>query len=390
MFTAHLMKAICITCVGLVCFEASTSSFADSPSFMGLGDLPGGTIASYATDVSADGSVVVGKGNDSTIGEGFRWTASTGMIGLGNIPNPVSPISKATSISANGQIVAGVGSEAQQSRAVQWTAATGMVDLGSPNPLLSSRAEAVSGDGNTFVGATGTGGVDAGVALRWRPGEGYVPLNPLPPGGNSIAYDVSYDGSVIVGFASAIYAQVIVTTVPVMWTDPQTPILLGDLPGGGIRGSALGVSSNGLVAVGYSDSEEGFQAFRWTAQTGMVGLGDLPGTSFNSLAVDASADGSLIVGRAFGNNGPEAFLWDAIHGMRSLKTVLQTDYGLNLTGWNLNMQILAISDDGETIVGGGTFQGQMQAFRAHLPEPSTLAMLAVGGGLMVRRRRYSK
>jgi len=52
---------------------------------------------------------------------------------------------------------------------------------------------------------------------------------------------------------------------------------LGDLAGGIFASSALGVSANGLVVVGESESTSGTQAFRWTSGGGIVGLGDLPG-----------------------------------------------------------------------------------------------------------------
>ena len=41
---------------------------------VGLGDLPGGTFASSASDVNADGSVIVGRGTSANGPEAFRWT----------------------------------------------------------------------------------------------------------------------------------------------------------------------------------------------------------------------------------------------------------------------------------------------------------------------------
>jgi hypothetical protein len=40
-----------------------------------------------------------------------------------------------------------------------------------------------------------------------------------------------------------------------------------------------------------------FEAFRWTAESGMVGLGDLPDGQVLSNALGVSADGSVVVGR---------------------------------------------------------------------------------------------
>ena len=81
--------------------------------------------------------------------------------------------------------------------------------------------------------------------------------------------------------------------------DPPFFTGLGDLPGGIFGSYAYSVSGDGLVAVGFSQSASGAEAFRWTLQGGMVGLGDLPGGTFDSLALDASADGSVIVGHSY-------------------------------------------------------------------------------------------
>ncbi len=48
---------------------------------------------------------------------------------------------------------------------------------------------------------------------------------------------------------------------------------LGDLAGGDFYSVATGVSVDGSVVVGYSDSGSSYEAFRWTSGGGMVGLG---------------------------------------------------------------------------------------------------------------------
>lgn len=51
-----------------------------------------------------------------------------------------------------------------------------------------------------------------------------------------------------------------------------------DPPGGGSFSWAWGISANGSVVVGFSDSTSGFEAFYWTESTDeMVGLGHLLG-----------------------------------------------------------------------------------------------------------------
>ena len=91
--------------LGLVLAMAASGE----PAFIPLGDLSGGLYESKAYDVSADGSVVVGRSRSSGIGladgyEAFRWSLDGGMIGLGP---PGGQFSQATSVSADGSVIVG-------------------------------------------------------------------------------------------------------------------------------------------------------------------------------------------------------------------------------------------------------------------------------------------
>ena len=89
----------------------------------GLGDLPGGQIASFATAVSADGSVVVGESSSAAsdcCGEAFRWSVETGMMPLGDLPGGFDHFqSSAQGVSADGSVVVGIGSSTHEH---QWRA----------------------------------------------------------------------------------------------------------------------------------------------------------------------------------------------------------------------------------------------------------------------------
>ena len=114
----------------------------------------------------------------------------------------------------------------------------------------------------------------------------------------------------------------------------------------------------------------------------MVGLGDLSGGSFRSVAWGVSGDGSLVVGYSESGPNTEAFIWDAHHGMRKLSDVLMNDYGLNLTGWSLT-QATAITPDGASIVGWGTNpSGNIEAWIVQIPEPNPCLLVLVAGVLL--------
>lgn len=54
----------------------------EAASFTGLGDLPGGFFSSQASNVSGDGSVIVGVGSTASGASAFYWTESGGMQNL--------------------------------------------------------------------------------------------------------------------------------------------------------------------------------------------------------------------------------------------------------------------------------------------------------------------
>lgn len=76
-----------------------------------LGDLPGGAINSQATAVSADGGTIVGFSSSAVsapnAAEAFRWTAATGMIGLGGLTSEGAVTSHARDVSRDGSVVVG-------------------------------------------------------------------------------------------------------------------------------------------------------------------------------------------------------------------------------------------------------------------------------------------
>ncbi len=212
--------------------------------------LPGGRDSS-ATGVSADGSVIVGTSSSASGEQAFRWTAGSGMVGLGHLPGDTNSV--ANGVSADGLVIVGSSSSASGSQAFRWTAGSGMIGLGHLSGTTNNSAAGVSVDGSVIVGTSGildgNGIDDTRKAFRWTAGTGMVGLGYLPGDTVSSATAVSGDGSIVVGNS------------------------------------------------GYSE------AFRWTAGSGMQNLRDVLVT--NGLNLDPStvltadgisADGNTIVG----------------------------------------------------------------------------------------------
>src|SRR5882757_6619714 len=102
------------TVLAAAIFFVNLISLVDAASFEGIGGLPGIPLNSYASSVSADGSTVIGvSATPNGFMEAFRWTAATGMVGLGDLPggNPNTPFgsffSEAMGISGDGMTVVG-------------------------------------------------------------------------------------------------------------------------------------------------------------------------------------------------------------------------------------------------------------------------------------------
>ena len=112
---------------------------------------------------------------------------------------------------------------------------------------------------------------------------------------------------------------------------------LGTLTGGSYS-YAYGLSADGNVVVGESDSTNGTRAFRWTNNV-MTDLGTLTGGSY-SYANAVSADGSVVVGYSGSTNGSRAFRWT---------NNIMTDLG-TLTGGNYS-EAYGVSADGNVVVG---------------------------------------
>ncbi len=235
--------------VGVLATLILWASGVRAAEFIPLGDLSGGEYESSARGISADGTVVVGISSSDFDGkavdggsEAFRWTAETGMVGLGDFPGGFFR-SRAWAVSADGSVVVGRSgssvwdslNDGWGSEAFRWTAETGMVGLGDfSGGFFNSSAGAVSADGGVVVGGGAKNGPSV-EAFRWTSAGGLVGLG----GYESKARDVSANGSVVVGRSREAFR----------WTSAGGLVSLGFLPGGD-KSEALGVSTDGNVVVG--------------------------------------------------------------------------------------------------------------------------------------------
>lgn len=239
--------------------------WARDTGIVALSEWPG-----FANDVSADGSVVVGRyslANPPRPRVAFRWTEATGPVSLEDLTQSAG--SFAYGVSANGMIVAGESA----GQAVRWTADGQVMDLGAATTLPVW----LSSDGSIASGTRATGlNPDA---FRWTAAEGVVLLGQLPGAEDSTVRDMTPDGRVIVGNSGVRGYRW--TPEAGMTEFPFAPRALSD---------------DGGIIVGISSI--------WTEATGAVqiqpfltGLGlDLTGWTLTSVTA-ISGDGTTIAGQ---------------------------------------------------------------------------------------------
>lgn len=179
----------------------------------------------------------------------------------------------------------------------------------------------------------------------------------FPPGGSySFPSGISADGTVVVGESDTLPGG---NPEAVLWTQSGGAVGLGVLTGGTFS-YATGTNADGSVVVGAGDSSSasGIEAFRWTQAGGMIGLGFLSGHG-QSYAFGVSSDGSVVVGGSGdASTGAEAFRWTQANGMVGLGVLAGYDGSI---AWG-------VSGDGSVVVGAnslgpGLGNDLYQAFR---------------------------
>jgi probable HAF family extracellular repeat protein len=261
--------------------------------------------------------------------------------GIGDLPGG-SFQSYATRVSADGSTVLGESISGLGTQAVRWRGGV-LTALMGPAP---SSTYASTPDGNICVGFANQG---SGIPTKWDASGTPQILGRLPCGTNGSAIAISADGSVVVGYTNSCNAP---AYNAFRWTQASGMTSLGDLLGGPFASVARDVSADGKVVIGVGATAGGNQAWRWTADTGMLPLPFLPGGLSDSDASGVSRDGTVIVGSSAVPQGREAFRWTAETGAIGLG---------DLAGGSFSSVANSASDDGRVIVGQGSGPNGMRA-----------------------------
>jgi len=322
--------------------------------------------AGGATDISSDGTVIVGNTND--VYETFYWTAETGILPLGRATVPAIGVgagvpevsSDGTRISAT--ILTDDGMYATQG---VWDINTGWQQCIPPVPpdggLLDNSygsSWGISGDGTTVVGLYWRPGQPGGSAhpSQWTQSGGLVDLG--TQGGSGRANGVSFDGSVIVGW---IENPNFGNWWPTVWVNGVRTVLK-ETEG---FAEANAVSPDGAIVVGSSwflpigpFSVEEAAIWRWNGtEWAEQRIGKLPGTASPfgiAVANGVTADGSMVVGyNRFSHPGnATGFVWTEAGGLVDVAAYLAAN-GVTIPADFDILNLSAIADDGSVLVGNG-------------------------------------
>lgn len=336
------LSRVCGSALMVAVAAAATEVRAQSISSVGVFS---GDAFSDAVAVSSNGQVVTGESGQGVFDgcQAYRWSRHGGLRSIGLLPGATQMLAMA--INGDGSVIVGDAFLSTGDRAYRWTARGGLQNLGLlPGVTVGgSAAYGVSRDGSVVVGLSSTVD-DSFHAIRWTQHRGMQDLGALAGGAYSMALAVSGNGEAATGFSDSANGE-----HAFKWTrhgmQDLGAVQAGDFSGG------QAISTNGFVVAGYSGSH----AARWVG-TVAQDLGTLPGGTF-STAYSLSGNGQVAGGLSDdGNGGVVAMIWTASMGMVDLNTYLPT-VGVDLTGWQLRVTT-GISQDGSTMVGIGTFNGE--------------------------------
>lgn len=206
-----------------------------------------------------------------------------------------------------------------------------------------------------------------GLAGPTLAADGLTEISPFGTGTASWAWGISDNGLVVVGDSNTSSGGPFDS--PFIWSNGTMTNL--NTQTSGVARTAYDVSDDGNVVVGQNAS---LRAFRWSINTGtMTDLGTLGGVGSSSIARGVSADGSVVVGASGTGTAEHAFRWvgGTTPQMQDLGTL---PGGSNSDAWD-------VSDNGSVVVGYGDNGTYIHAFRwVDGPQPQMQSLGTLPGG----------
>lgn len=200
------------------------------------------------------GGIVVGRSEsfDGAIGQAFRWTSTTGLVGLG-YTQPGHVYSEAAAISRDGATIVGHSRGGGYSEAFAWREGVGMQVLAGLDSTNEARAYGTNFDGRVVVGDTRYGAGNQGAVIMWISGQP-VALGFASGYSRSAAIAVDDSGSVVVGYVSSPFQTAGIWT-PGRGMEPLSAYLAFhgvQVPAGINLLTATAVSADGMTLGGYT------------------------------------------------------------------------------------------------------------------------------------------
>lgn len=364
---------------GFVAFSVATLAASSvalaAGTFEGLSGLPGANTRSHALGISSDGMVVVGSA-ESTDGKlhAVRWSREGTIERIDLLPPPSQDFefSEAVAASADGSLIVCNYWESPFCS----TPFTLRANESQTQLLTVHRCNALAKSVSSAAVIGDLFSSDA-FGLHWSMQSGEAGLlAPVPGYDQSSGVAISNRTGIVVGSSSGPFGQ-----QATYWQGPGIGIAADPIaPGIRFRISRFtAVSESGLFAVGEISTDttnEVFQPFIYDVNadvlTRLPTPPDGPVGRRTAYPTAISGDGQIIIGYFYSVVGPDiikdAFIWRSGQGYATLGSVLTSEYGLNLSGWQL-LTATGMSAAAGTIVGEGLNpSGQVQAWRAKIGE----------------------
>jgi uncharacterized membrane protein len=335
-----------------------------APAFSGVTFTPTGVVDMIPTSMSDDGTIVVGTGPFQI--PNLYYTEASGVSVIGDGCSSGLP-----SISGDGTTVLGCHVDVNgNENAAKWLGGTSWQDLGSeagavPCGTLLSGAWGVNQDGSLAVGLLWRAMICHANAGTWDLVNG-GPATVLPAlfnGPATRANAVNADGSIIVGWQDQVTGE----RTAAKWVNRIEDLITTD--DGSLNGEAHAVSADGRTIVG-ERYKLGDKAWIWREGAGVIRVGSASGFRGVTLtALDVTDNGKVVVGFAIKGRNEKAFIWRKGGDAFYLDSWLSNQGAVVPPGWTLSVASL-ISADGKIIYGWGfNPDNHIEMFKVDLNAP---------------------